>query len=131
MNPPDNDLFQILKDLLGWLSAPVFGLIAWGWSRNQKEHDDLWAAHEKLQAGTSSGNSVLNDRIMEYVDTVTSDMRDQQRRTSDKATEHITKLFQNAEQDRKEFHKQISDLREDSFKRHIELMNAIHGASSK
>ena len=128
MNPPDNDILTFIKD---WLWAPLLALIGWAWTRNQKEHDDLWEAHEKLQAGTSSGNSVLNDRIMDYVDTVTSDMKDQQRRTSDKATEHITKLFQNAEQDRKEFHKQISDLREDGFKRHIELMNAIHGESSK
>jgi len=125
---PDDSILSFIKDFV-W--APLLGLVAWAWSRNQKEHDDLWAAHEKLQSGTSSGHSVLNDRIMEYVDTATNDLRDQSRRQSDKANEHITKLFANAELDRKEFHNQMDAMRSDNFTRHIELMNAIHSKADK
>jgi len=131
MNPPDHDLLSLLGELIKWLSAPLFAIVAWAWNTNSKEHDALWAAHEKLQSGTSSGHSVLNDRMMEYVDTVTGDLRDQSRRQSDRANEHIVKLFANAELDRKEFHHQMDAMRSDSFARHIELMNAIHGKADK
>jgi hypothetical protein len=125
---PDDSILSFVKDFI-W--APLLGLVAWAWSRNQKEHDDLWAAHETLRSGTTSGHSVLNDRIMEYVDTVTGDLRHQSRRQSDKANDHIVKLFANAELDRKEFHHQMDAMRSDNFARHIELMNAIHVKADK
>ena len=128
MIPPDMSVLEFVKDFL-W--APLLGLIAWAWSRNQKEHDDMRAAHDKLMSGTSVGHSVLNDRIMVYVDTAAAEMRDEQTRISDKAAAHIAKLFENAERDRKDFHDQIDAMRKDSFARHIELMSAIHGKADK
>ena len=129
MTPPnDFDLLGFIKDFL-W--APALGLIAWAWNRNQKEHDDLRESHEKLSDSTHSGHSTLNDKIMEYVDTVVGDMKDEQRRKSDKLALHIEKLFENAEKDRKEFSKVMTDHREDSYKRHIELLQAIHSKADR
>ena len=129
MTPPnDFDLLGFIKDFL-W--APALALIGWAWTRNQKEHDDLRESHEKLSDSTHSGHSILNDKIMEYVDTVVGDMKDEQRRKSDKLALHIEKLFENAEKDRKEFSKVMTDHREDSYKRHIELLQAIHSKADR
>jgi len=129
MNPPENfDLFDFIKTFI-WL--PAMALVAWAWNRNQKEHDDLWAAQEKARGDASAGHSTLNDRLMEYVDSVMSEVKDDQRRKSDKLAEHIEKLFNNAEADRKEFSKVMADHREDSYKRHIELLHAINAKADK
>lgn len=128
MTPQEFNLLDFIKDFL-W--APALGLIAWAWNRNQKEHDDLRDSHEKLSDSTHTGHSTLNDKIMEYVDTVVGDMKDEQRRKSDKLALHIEKLFENAEKDRKEFSKVMTDHREDSYKRHIELLQAIHSKADR
>ena len=128
MNQPDFDLITFVKDYI-W--APALMLIGWAWSRNEKEHDMIRERQEKLQHNTSTGHSVLNDRLMEHVDSTVMELRDEQRRRSDKMTDHITKLFENAERDRSEFNKTMADHREDSFRRHIELMNAINGKADK
>jgi len=126
--PNDFDLLGFIKDFL-W--APALGLIAWAWNRNQKEHDDLRESHEKLSDSTHSGHSTLNDKIMEYVDSAINEVKDDQRRRSDKLATHIEKLFENAEKDRKEFSRVMTDHREDSYKRHIELLHAINAKADK
>ena len=123
MNPPEFNFLDFVKDFL-W--APLLALCVWAWKRNEKAHDDLRTSHEKLSDSTHVGHSTLNDKIMEYVDSQISEVRDDQRRRSDKLAEHIEKLFANAETDRKEFSKVMADHREDSYKRHIELLHAIH-----
>jgi polyhydroxyalkanoate synthesis regulator phasin len=120
MTSPDNDLLSILGEIIKWLSAPLFGLVSWAWLRNQKEHDDLWRAHEKNR-----------DDANKYVDSAITEVKDDQRRRSDKLAGHIERLFQNAEADRKEFSKVMADHREDSYKRHIELLHAINNKADK
>ena len=129
MTPPnDFDLIAFAKD---WIFAPALAIAAWAWNRNQKEHDDLWAAHDKLQSNTSTGYSSLNDKMMEHVDGRFEDVKEDAGKRIDKVNEHITRLFQNAEQDRKDSHLQFESLRKDMFDRHIELMSAIHAKADK
>ena len=128
MNPPEFNLLDFIKDFL-WV--PLLALVGWAWTRNEKEHDMLHEDHKKLSESTRVGHSTLNDKIMEYVDSVITDVKDDQRRRSDKLAEHIEKLFHNAELDRKEFSKAMSDHREDSYKRHIELLHAINSKADK
>lgn len=124
----DSETWDMVKTLV---IAPAIGLAAWAWNRNQKEHDELWAAHESTRKDSSTGHSVLNDKLMEYVDSTMTDVRDEQRRRTDKINDHITKLFENAERDRKDFHQTLAEYREDSYKRHIELLNAINSKADK
>lgn len=124
----DDSVVQFVRD---WLWAPIMGLIAWAWTRNEKEHDMLRDSHEKLSNSTHNGHSILNDKIMEYVDSTIAEVKDEQRRRSDKLASHIEKLFQNAEVDRKEFSKIMTEHREDSYKRHIELLHAINSKADK
>lgn len=91
----------------------------------------LKAAQDKLRDNTSTGHSVLNDRIMEYVDSTMVEVRDENRRRSDKLAEHIEKLFANAESDRRAFNQTMAEHREDSYKRHIELLHAINSKADK
>lgn len=128
MNPPEFNLLDFVKDFL-W--APLLALIAWAWNRNEKAHDDLRTNHEKLSDSTHTGHSTLNDKIMEYVDSQINEVKGEQRRRSDKLADHIEKLFANAELDRKEFSKVMADHREDSYKRHIELLHAINSKADK
>jgi len=128
MTPPDFNLLDFIKDFL-W--APALALLAWAWKHNEKEHDMLRTNHEKLSDSTHTGHSTLNDKIMEYVDSQISEVKGDQRRRSDKLAEHIEKLFANAELDRKEFSKVMADHREDSYKRHIELLHAINAKADK
>ena len=125
---PEFNLIDFIKDFL-W--APILGLVAWAWNRNEKAHDDLRESHEKLSDSTHTGHSTLNDKIMEYVDSQISEVKGEQRRRSDKLAEHIEKLFSNAELDRKEFSKVMADHREDSYKRHIELLHAINSKADR
>ena len=128
MTQPDFDLISFVKDFV-WM--PAIGLVGWAWNRNQKEHDDLWRAHESTRKDTSTGHSVLNDKIMEYVDSTMVEVKDENRRRTDKINDHITKLFENAEADRRSFHQTLADHREDSYKRHIELLHAINAKADK
>ena len=128
MNPPDFDLFDFIKTFI-W--APALALAGWAWTRNQKEHDMMREKHDELMSHTSQGHSNLNDKFMEYVDSQILEVKNDQRRKSDKLAEHIEKLFSNAEADRKEFAKVMADHREDSYKRHIELLHAINSKADK
>lgn len=128
MNQPDFNLLDFVKDFV-W--APLLALVGWAWSRNQKEHDMLRQSQEKLSDATHAGHSELNDRIMEYIDSTLGEVKDEQRRRSDRMNDNITKLFENAEKDRKEMSKLMADHREDSYKRHIELLHAINAKADK
>ena len=87
--------------------------------------------HSRLRESSSSGHSVLNDKLMEYVDSTLTDVRDENRRRSDKLASHIERLFENAERDRKDYHQTLAEHREDSYKRHIELLHAINSKADK
>lgn len=128
MNPPDNDIFTFIKD---WLWMPLIALIGWAWHHNETAHDTLRKAQEKLQQNTANGYSVLNDRMMTHVDDKFEDVKSDAGKRIDTVNSHITKLFENAERDRAEFSKTMADHREDSFKRHIELMTAINAKADK
>lgn len=133
-----DEVFAVLKELASWASGIALALIAWAWKHNAEEHKMLAAQIKEnadkaaaLRQHTSDGYSTLNDRIMEHVDAAMADVKDEQRRRTDKLADHIEKLFHNAEIDRKEFFKNISDHREESYKRHIELLHAINTKADK
>jgi len=128
MTQPDFDLLTFIKDFV-W--APLLALVGWAWHRNERAHEMLWEKHDAVRKDASTGHSVLNDRITEYVDTAVDEVKSEQRRRTDKLAEHIERLFQNAETDRKDFAKVMADHREDSYKRHIELLNTINAKVGK
>ena len=118
------DAANFIKD---WVWAPVMGLIAWAWNHNEKEHEMLRSQAEKLQGNTSTGYSVLNDRVMEHIDKQVTDVRafvvsEDVKLMNELSVQrnHIAKLFDKLEQHSK-----------DSFQRHIELMNAINSKADK
>ena len=123
MTPPDNDIFDFI---LKWLWAPMMGLIAWAWNRNEKEHDMLRSTQETLRANQSSGYSTLNDRVMGHVDEKVDEVRTDHGKRIDKINTHIEKLFENAEKDRAAFRDALTTHSQQSTQRHIELMQAIH-----
>lgn len=133
-----NEVFDILKGLLSWASGIAILLIGFAWKQNEEAHKRLHDKTEeamrtaaKARQDASDSHSVLMDRFMEHVDTSVNEVKDEQRRRSDKLASHIERLFQNAEVDRKEFSKIITDHREESYKRHIELLHAINGKADK
>ena len=123
MNPPDADIFHFIKD---WLWAPLLGLVAWAWTRNEKEHDMLRESQSKLRDSTSSGYSTLNDRVVAHVDERVDEVKQDHGRRIDKINGHIEKLFENAEKDRASFREALNIHSNQSTERHIELMQAIH-----
>ena len=123
MTPPDNDIFDFI---LKWLWAPVMGLIAWAWNRNEKEHDMLRSTQETLRTNQSSGYSTLNDKVMVRVDEKVDEVRTEHGKRIDKLNTHIEKLFENAEKDRAAFRDALNIHSQQSTQRHIELMQAIH-----
>lgn len=123
MNPPDNDLMAFVKDFI-W--APLLGLVAWAWSRNEKEHDRLRSAIEKQREQVSTGSSTLNDRIMEHIDDQVRDTRafvvaEDAKLMAELGVQrgHIGKLFDKLEQ---------HGLRSED--RHSETMAAIHSLAT-
>tara|TARA_R110000868_G_scaffold48937_3_gene158262 strand:+ start:1854 stop:2252 length:399 start_codon:yes stop_codon:yes gene_type:complete len=123
VTPPDNDIFDFI---LKWLWAPVVGLIAWAWNRNEKEHDMLRSTQETLRTNQSSGYSTLNDKVMVRVDEKVDEVRTEHGKRIDKLNTHIEKLFENAEKDRAAFRDALNIHSQQSTQRHIELMQAIH-----
>jgi len=130
MNPPDNDVVAFIKDFL-W--APLLGLIAWGWSRNEKDHDELRKKHEAIRAHhedlrdqVSTSQSKLNDRMMEHIDDQVRETRafvvvEDGKLMAELGVQrgHIGKIFDKMEQ---------SAIRADD--RHTEVMRAIHDLST-
>lgn len=123
MTSIDAEIIAIIKDFV-W--APILGLVAWAWNRNEKEHDSLWEKAEKLENGMLTASSGLNDRIMDHIETQIGEVKTEHRRRSDKMNEHITKLFENAEKDRAGFRDALASHSRESQQRHIELLSAIH-----
>ena len=126
MIPPETDVLSLLGEVVKWLSAPMFALIAWAWSRNQKEHDDMALAQRTLQAEVSKGHSKLNDKIMEHIDDQVREVRlfviqEDAKLMAELGTQrgHIGKIFDKMEADTKR--------REDQ---HIETIQAIHALSN-
>ena len=126
MIPPDTDVLSLLGDIVKWLSAPMFGLIAWAWSRNQKEHDDMAQAQRNLQADVSRGHSTLNDRMMQHIDDQVREVRmfvvaEDAKLMAELGVQrgHIGKIFDKMET--------ASKRSEDQ---HIETLNAIHALSN-
>ena len=126
MAPPETDVLSLIGDIIKWLSVPVFGLIAWGWNRNDKEHDNMALAQRNLQAEVSRGHSTLNDRIMEHIDAQVRDVRlfviqEDTKLMAELGTQrgHIGKIFDKMEVQSKR-----------SEDQHIETLNAIHALSN-
>lgn len=115
---PDDNLISFIKDFV-W--APVLGLIAWAWNRNEKEHDKLRDKAERLEEGMLTASSGLNDRIMEHIDVQISQVkqmvRDEDTKLAQESTiarTNIAKLFDKLEQ-----HGQRSE------DRHNEMMGVL------
>jgi len=123
MNPPDTDVLNFIKDFV-WV--PFLGLVGWAWNRNEKEHEVLKIAHQKLQDNTSSGYSVLNDRVMEHIDKQVTDVRqfvihEDLKLMAELGVQrgHIGKVF-----DKMEAHAIRSE------DRHLETLAAIHSLAN-
>ena len=119
----DDSVLHFIKD---WLWAPLIGLVAWAWNRNEREHNDLRAIHTDLTKDTSKGYSTLNDRIMGHVDERVEEVKQDHGKRIEKINGHIEKLFENAEKDRAAFREALTVHSNQSTERHIELMQAIH-----
>jgi ATP-dependent DNA ligase len=122
MNPPDTDALALLGDIIKWLSAPLFAMVAWAWSTNAKEHEELRKVAESLREAQSSGASKLNDRIMDHIDeqvrelrifVIAEDAKIMNENTTMRST--VAKVFDKLE---------AQALRADD--RHGEVMKAIH-----
>lgn len=119
----DSTLIDFIKDFL-W--APLLGLVAWAWNRNEREHEALREKADKLETGMLTASSGLNDRIMEHIDVQISDVkalvREEDRKLSEEQMTqrgHIGKIF-----DKMEAHAQRSE------DRHVETLNAIHALAT-
>lgn len=119
----DDPIISFIKDFL-W--APVLGLVAWAWTRNEKEHDMMRQDNRRLEDSMLQSGSTLNDRIMEHIDSQISEVkslvREEDRKLSEEqATQrgHIGKIF-----DKMEAHAQRSE------DRHVETLNAIHSLAT-
>jgi len=120
---PDNNMLEFLRD---YVFIPIGTALVWMWSRNEKEHEMLRERTDSIKQNTSDGYSVLNDRVMDYVDSKVGAVQDEQRRKTDRMNDHIAKLFENAEKDRASFREELSKHSQQSAERHIELLSAIH-----
>ena len=120
MSPPDDSLITWLLDH-AWLV--IVGLVGIVWKQNEK----IQAANEAaLEAHKRASEHALQEHKA-----MNSKMHDETHEELSAHRKHITKLFENAELDRKHWGQQISDHRQDSFTRHIELMNAINAKADK
>lgn len=98
----DDSVMHFIKD---WLWAPLLGLIAWAWQRNEKEHEMLWKTTEKLQKYANESQSSLHDRFASNIEDRMKEMRDFVREEDHKLSEeilisrgHIAKLFDKLEE---------------------------------
>lgn len=128
---PDDTIFHFIKD---WLWAPALGLIAWAWSRNEKEHDMMRARTEKLQEDAGAIQSSLHDRFATNMEDRMKEMRDFVREEDHKLSEeilisrgHIAKLFDKLE----EHGKRSEDRHLETLKEIRDLSNAMHAGLSQ
>lgn len=126
----DGTILLFIKDYL-W--APLLGLIAWAWNRNEKEHESLKAKVDaitekttNLRQHTSDGYSLLNDRIMNYIDA-------QVKETKLFVVAEDTKLMQELSTQRNHIAKIYDKLEETSRRsedRHLETLAEIRNLST-
>jgi len=109
-----------------WVWAPTCALIAWAWKHNDGEHKMLWKKHDAIRKDLSEGHSVLNNRIMEALDTRVNDAKAESDKRYDRMADHITKLFENAERDRAAFRDALFEHSRRSEERHIEVLQTLH-----
>lgn len=114
----DESIFAFIRD---WLWAPLLGLVAWAWTRNEREHEMLWKTTNELQKYASESQSSLHDRFATNIETRMQEMREFVREEDHKLSEeilisrgHIAKLF-----DKLEEHGQRSE------DRHLETLKEI------
>lgn len=123
MNPPDTDLMGFVKDFL-W--APLLGLVAWAWHRNEKEHDDMRSESEKIRNSMYLSSSSTQDRMMEYIDKQVTE-------TKQFVIQEDTKLIAELGIQRNHIGKLFDKLEEHgrrSEDRHLETLAAIHAVSN-
>lgn len=122
----EEPIITFIKDFV-W--APLLGLVAWAWTRNEKEHETLRQANQELadkasaiRQNTSDGYSTLNDRIMDHIDSQVKEVRmfviaEDTKLMAELGVQrgHIAKIF-----DKMESHAQRSE------DRHVETLQAIH-----
>jgi hypothetical protein len=128
-----SELFTILKELLSWGSGIALALIAWAWKHNEEAHKMLQQqvkeAADKASAvkqHTSDGYSVLNDRMMDHIDSQVREMRafvmTEDAKLLAETTinrSHIAKIFD-----------KIEAQAQRSEDRHVETLNAIHALAN-
>lgn len=125
----DDSVVHFVKD---WLWAPLLGLVAWAWNRNEKEHEALRIKSEKLEEGMLTASSGLNDRIMEHIDVQISEVktlvRDEDRKLSEEqliARGHIAKLFEKIEETRKDTTAALASNAARAEDRHHEVLGVL------
>jgi hypothetical protein len=126
----DDQILTFIKDFL-W--APLLGLVAWAWKTNEDAHKAL-AAEQKamrdselaLRKDTSTGHSVLNDKIMEHIDDQVREVRlfviqEDAKLMAELGTQrgHIGKIFDKMD---------IASKRSED--QHIETLQAIHALAN-
>lgn len=130
MNP---EIFDLLKGLAQWGSGLAIALVVWAYKQNEKEHDAMkLAAKEAVEKAnaikqhTSDGYSILNDRMMDHIDSQVREMRafvmTEDAKLLAETTinrSHIAKIFD-----------KIEAQAQRSEDRHVETLNAIHTLAS-
>lgn len=120
---PDSNLLDFLKE---WVILPAAVILGWAWNRNEKEHEAMREAASQIRENTSSGYSVLNDRVAEHIDKQVADVRafvihEDAKLMAELSVQrgHIGKLFDKMEENNRR-----------SEDRHLETMAAIHSLAT-
>lgn len=122
------EVFELLKEIAGWLSAPLIGLVVWAYKKNEEEHKMLFSANSQLRQDASDGHSKLMDKFMEHVDDKNRETLGYVRAEDKKLMEEVLIQRQNIAKlfDKIESHAQRSE------DRHRELMQIfLHQKESK
>lgn len=122
----DDSVMHFVKD---WLWAPLLGLVAWAWQRNEREHEMLWKTTQDLQSYATNVQSSLHDRFASNMDDRMREMRTFVKEEDNKLSEeilisrtHIAKLFDKLE----EHGKRSEDRHFETLKEIRDLSNAMH-----
>lgn len=127
---PDDSVMGFIKDFL-W--APALGLVAWAWRHNEKEHDDMKASVQKVEADVQTLGSHLNDRLMDHIDEQIKDTKafvvlEDSKLMAELSTQrgHIGKIFDKLE----ETSRRSEDRHLQLLEKIGDLSNAMHTALS-
>lgn len=122
----DDSVMHFVKD---WLWAPLLGLVAWAWQRNEREHEMLWKTTQDLQSYATNVQSSMHDRFTSNMDDRMREMRTFVKEEDNKLSEeilisrtHIAKLFDKLE----EHGKHSEDRHFETLKEIRDLSNAMH-----